>query len=306
MESQIRFFIRARTRVFGLGKSLSFQPSASRRGVPAVKEGYWVVRTYTAGAVGEKTKFWIPGKRPTGKNKRKEKSEIRKQAQNEYSAVKQAARLLNENFNAGDLLLGLDYSETGMKKLEKWIEKQGVVLNSLDEADRLQMLWDAADHELTNCMRRASRHAKRLGVQLKAMITTSDMDGETGETVRVHHHLVINVEAKDAFLLAWKDMGSVDWEDMWTFQDDRTPIAEYMLRQVRRIPDAKKYRTTRNLVRPVPKDRIVLTDAELRVPKGGKLLFRNEFTKPGQAQYIRYLLPKNDVHRPPDAGGVDE
>ncbi len=260
------------------------------------KDGYWVVRTYKAGCVGEKTKFWIPGKRPDGKLKRREKSELRKQAQNEYSAVKQAARDLNENFTAGDLLIGLDYSDAGIEKLHKYLKKQGVDLETLDEADALQALWDAANHEITNCMRRAKSYADKHGLIIKAMITTSDMDGDTGETVRVHHHLVINREALPCFIAAWqeKGMGSVDYESMWQHQEDRTPVAEYLLNQVRRIPDAKKYRTTRNLVRPVPKDRIVLTDAELRVPKGGKLLFRNEFTKPGQAQYIRYILPKRD------------
>ena len=38
-------------------------------------QGYWVVRTYEAGNVGEKTKFWIPGDRPSRSHK-KEKSEI--------------------------------------------------------------------------------------------------------------------------------------------------------------------------------------------------------------------------------------
>ena len=40
--------------------------------------GYWVVRTYEAGAVGEKTKFWVPGERPS-KSGRREKQELRKQ-----------------------------------------------------------------------------------------------------------------------------------------------------------------------------------------------------------------------------------
>ena len=32
--------------------------------------GYWVVRTYEAGAVGEKTKFWVPGERPSKSGRR--------------------------------------------------------------------------------------------------------------------------------------------------------------------------------------------------------------------------------------------
>lgn len=53
-------------------------------------KGYWVVRTYEAGAVGEKTKFWVPGERPS-KSGRREKQEIKKQEQNEQSAEKSMA-----------------------------------------------------------------------------------------------------------------------------------------------------------------------------------------------------------------------
>ena len=265
-----------------------------------MKEGHWVIRTHQAGAVGEKTKFWVPGKRPGGKSRKNEKAQIRKQEQNEYSSLKQAARILNANFTKRDVLLGLDYSGKGMEKLEKWIAKKGIILEELDEAERLQIYWDAADHELTNCLRRAKAQAKKLGVELKAFYITSDMDPRTGETVRVHHHLVINREAVPAFEQAWKNLGSVDWETLWSYQEDRFDLAEYLLKQVRRIPDAKKYKTTRNLIRVKPKDRIVLSDAELRVPRHAKLVYRQEFSKPGQPQYIRYVLPNWCEADPPD------
>ena len=58
-----------------------------------MQEGYWVVRTYEAGAVGEKTKFFVQGSRPTGKIRRKDRDAARKQEQNEYSAQKALARL---------------------------------------------------------------------------------------------------------------------------------------------------------------------------------------------------------------------
>ena len=256
------------------------------------KEGYWVIRTYTAGSVGEKTKFWVPGKRPDKNTSRKQREAAKKQLQNEYSAVKRLARILNAYFTGGDLLLGLDYGPEGMEKLGKWIQAQGQDLQEMSEADQMAAMWEAADHELVNCLRRAKRRAKKDGVEIRAAFITSDMDGKTGESKRVHHHLVINREAKEYFVEAWGELGGVNWSPMWDYQDDRTDIAEYFIRQVRHIPDAKKYRTTRNLVPPQPKDRIVNTDAELQVPRGGQLLFRREFVKSGQPQYIRYILPK--------------
>ena len=270
-----------------------------------MQEGYWVVRTYEAGAVGEKTKFFVRGSRPTGKLRRKDKDAVKKQEQNEYSAQKALARLINANFTEGDLLMGLDYSEEGMAKILDWARENGLNVDSEDAAEQMDAIWEAASHELDNALRRVKRRLKKQGVELKAVYATSDMDGETGETVRVHHHLVVNAGTQEAFLDAWEKcgMGGVAWTHLWKDQDDRTPIAEYIIRQVRRIPDAKKYRSTRNLLRPQPKDRVALSDAELRVPAGGKLLFRQEF-KPGRPQYIRYTLPpkkQKNLPMPPPA-----
>ncbi len=264
-----------------------------------MQEGYWVVRTYKAGSVGEKTKFFVPGSRPTGKIKRRDRDAIKKQEQNEYSAQKALARLLNANFTAGDLLLGLDYSEEGLQKILDAGRKRGLPVDSENENVRMDAVWESASHELDNALRRVKRRLAKQGMELKAAYITSDMDGETGESVRVHHHLVVNAGTQAAFLSAWEEygLGGVSWSPLRADQEDWTPIAEYLIRQVRRIPDAKKYRSTRNLVRPQPKDRIALSDAELRVPAGGKLLFRQEYT-PNRPQYIRYRLPENGLKPP--------
>ena len=271
-----------------------------------MKEGYWVVRTYEAGAIGEKTKFFIPGARPTGKVRRKDRDAARKAEQNEYSAQKAMARLINANFVSGDLLMGLDYSAEGMEKILAWGRSKGLGVDSEDPQVQMDAVWEAASHELDNALRRVKRKLKKQGMDLKAIYATSDMDGETGESVRVHHHLIVSAGTQEAFLEAWEKygLGGVSWSPLWENQEDRTPIAEYIVRQVRRIPDAKKYRSTRNLVRPQPKDRVALSDAELRIPVGGKLLFRQEF-KPGRPQYIRYELPpkrrKTPTPLPPTA-----
>ena len=267
-----------------------------------MKEGYWVVRTYESGAVGEKTKFWVQGARPSSRSKRKEKSEIKKQEQNEYSAVKQVARIFNANFHQGDLLMGLDYSPAGMARLEAYIAKHPFPIPESDDAAAFHMeqLREAARREMKLCLRRVQRELAKSGIALKYIAITSDMDGDTGEAVRVHHHLVVNKEAQGAFVKKWAELGGVDWSPL-SKQADYTPVAEYLLRQVRRVPDAKKYVSSRNLVRPQPKDRVVISDAEIRVPKGGKLLFRSEF-KPGRPQYIRYIIPESKRKAPPGDG----
>lgn len=253
------------------------------------QEGYWVIRTYEAGPVGEKTKFFVPGTRPTGKTRRRERLEIKKQEQNEYAAVKSLARLLNANFGEGDYVFGLDYSAPGMQKLLSWGKSKGLDVDGGDETVRMDAVRACAEHALDNAIRRVKYRLEKQDIQLKAVYITSDMDGETGEAVRVHHHLVINREAKAAFEDAWKDYGHCAWSSLWEYQMDRTQLAEYFIRQVRRCPDAKKYRSTRNLVRPQPTDRVAISDSEIRLPKGAALLFRQEF-KPGRPQYIRYAI----------------
>lgn len=269
-----------------------------------MKEGYFVIRTYEAGDVGEKTKFFVPGKRPeTGRLSRRQKNAMKKQEQNEYSAQKALARLINANFRAGDLFLGLDYSDKGLEKIKAWGRTHGLPIDSDSAEDSQNAIWEAAAHELDNALRRVKRKLDKRGIELKAIYCTSDMDGETGEIVRVHHHLIVTAGVQDAFLAAWEQygLGSVSWTPLWGNQIDRTRLAKYIIDQVRRIPDAKKYRSTRNLQRPVPTDRIVTTDNELLVPRGGKLIFRQEYQnslnareeyRNYQPQYIRYITPK--------------
>nr|DAG65503.1 MAG TPA: hypothetical protein [Caudoviricetes sp.] len=250
--------------------------------------GYWVIRTYEAGSVGEKIKYWVPGERPK-KSVGRTASDIRKVQQNEASAVKRLARIINANFTQGDILLGLDYDSEGYKKL---LSRSAKIKNTRkargdtlpeEEAEEMECIRQAAEQEMTNFLRRV----KRAG-EIKYIAVTSDMDGKTGESVRVHHHLVINREALEACKEKW-GLGGVNYNGL-SGQADYTDIAAYLMEQVRRIPDAKKYTASRNLTRPAPKDRVALNGSELRVPKGGQLLHRNEFS-PGMPQYIRYILP---------------
>lgn len=243
-----------------------------------MKKGYWVVRTYQAGAVGEKIKYWVEGEKPT-RSARKIKQDIKKRQQNEASAEKQMARLLNANFRAGDILLGLDYSDEGLCKLTEQFD----FTHSDDERE---LFFEAAMQELRLFLRRCRR---ALGDKMKYIAITSDMDGETGEEVRVHHHLVIPAEALEAVQGKWT-LGGLHWEKLRD-QKDYTPIAAYFVKQVRHIPDAKKYIPSRNLIRPQPKDRIAKSGAEIRPPRKSTLLYRAAYS-PGMPQYIRYLTEK--------------
>lgn len=255
-----------------------------------MKDGYWVVRTYEAGQVGEKTKYFVLGDR-TRRNRRKEESSIKKQEQNEYSAKKRIARLINANFTHGDILLGLDYSDASYKKLERSARKAAPDYDSLPEDDQLRCIREAAAQEMVNYLRRVKRALEKEGRadELKYIAITSDMDGDTKETVRVHHHLIVPASCEHIVRMKWGHGGT--YCKPLSKQEDYMPIAEYLIAQVRGTLNAKKFVSSRNLIRPQPKDRVAVSDAEIRVPRNCKLIQRSEY-KRGAPQYIRYILPE--------------
>lgn len=255
-----------------------------------MKDGYWVVRTYEAGQVGEKTKYFVLGDR-TRRNRRKEESSIKKQEQNEYSAKKRLARLINANFTHGDILLGLDYSDASYKKLERSARKAAPDYDSLPEDDQLRCIREAAAQEMVNYLRRVKRALEKEGRadELKYIAITSDMDGDTKETVRVHHHLIVPASCEHIVRMKWGHGGT--YCKPLSKQEDYMPIAEYLIAQVRGTLNAKKFVSSRNLIRPQPKDRVAVSDAEIRVPRNCKLIQRAEY-KRGAPQYIRYILPE--------------
>lgn len=236
--------------------------------------GYWVIRTYTAGAVGEKIKYWVAGEKPT-RSERKLRRDIKQAQRNEANAEKHLARTLNANCTAAWYLVTLSYDEDHLARL-------GVNLGE-------EELFEAAEHQLKLWLKRSRRACRAAGIEFRYIATTSDMDGETGAVVRVHHHVVVCGEAAEVVISKWT-AGATNREHLYD-QVDYTPLAHYLLAQVRHRPNEKKYTPSRNLVIPQPKDRVALSGAELQVPRGGQLLLRSMWM-PGMPQYIRYIVPE--------------
>ena len=259
-------------------------------------EGYWVIRSYRAGVIGEKIKYWVPGKKPT-KSGRRLRSDIRQQQRNEENAVKRLARIIHANCAEGYELVRLSYDDTALAKLGRGLE---------DAPDREDKLYHAAHHQVRLWRDRVRKACAAAGVELKVIIVTSDMDGKTGEYVRVHHHVIINREALEIALGKWGH-GSTNHKGL-SRDLDQTALAAYLLEQVRRLPDEKKYIRSRNLIVPEPKDRIACSGAEIQVPRGGQLLHRAAYS-PGAPQYIRYIVPevgqmrRKKENRPGRGGG---
>ena len=162
------------------------------------------------------------------------------------------------------------------------------------DAEAVNRLREAADKQLTLWMRRVKR---KFGGKIKAVLITSDVDHETGELVRVHHHVVLAAEGISWDLLRgeWKH-GSVDIKQLRA-QPDYTPIATYLMRQVRKQPDKKKYRVTQGMEQPKIEEREILCNSEMRAPAGANVLERSEYTAESIGQYIRYVPKKREYRR---------
>ncbi len=254
--------------------------------------GHWETKTYRAGMVGEKVKYFVP----TSRTKKRKKTPEEKRKDNATNAVRRVARAVNENFRPGDGWLSLEYTP---ERYQRVLARAAELRQRDPELSERDSIWFAADHEAELLMDRARRECKKRGLVLRYLFATSDTDADTGEPVRVHHHLIVPKDCVEIIVDKWgiEPIPGTDRlpgvKELWD-QDDYTELVEYMLKQVRYIPDAKRYTPSRNLVRPDAKGRRVPSGARLRVPKGCKLIYASPYTGERDCQYIRYLLPPEE------------
>ena len=87
------------------------------------------------------------------------------------------------------MLSGLDYFPRGYERMLEGKVKNNKGLNEMDR------IWSLADHQGELFLRRVRNACTVAGVPFRYLFVTSDMDGKTGETARVHHHIIVNIEA---------------------------------------------------------------------------------------------------------------
>lgn len=240
--------------------------------------------------ITEKTKY--PARIPDNSTKRERKKEIARASRAADNAERELARWLNNNFSEQeDLHLALTYSDAGYKRLEVRADK--FTAQGISPENALIM---AAQRELENFIRRVQYEIG--SEQLRYIANTADLDN-TGERVRLHHHVIINKSALEICRRKWARMGFVMEEELYHVNGDFTALAHYLINQVRYIPNAKRYTLSRNLTPPTvtaPVEITRYTESEISIPAGCTLLYRAPFTR-GAAQYVRYIDPKA-VHEP--------
>lgn len=243
--------------------------------------GRWMVIRRTSGKVVELSTVWVSPNTKPRRNRRKGTTTAQKRDENERDCVKRLARAINANFSHGDLLLTAKYDDDGFADVVRRATADRKEGQSIEDA-----VLAAAEHDCQLYMRRLRRALGKRGEELRSITSTSDMDGKTGEFVRPHHHIILPRMTFEEAAKLWH-MGSVEYQILRD-QDDYTPLAVYICKQVRRRPDAKKYSCSRNLKKTVVNERWADEGEVLKPDRHGKLTGHNQW-EAGKPQYIRFV-----------------
>lgn len=249
-------------------------------------ETVWYSRAYKCrNGIVERTKYPVVFRDGQKQSKRERKRAAKRASRAGDNAERQVARLLNQNFSEEQSVhLLLTYSDIGYGKL---IDRAGRMAD--DDLTERDKLFRAAQKELENFVRRVQYAVG----DFKYLAVTSDMDGKSGEPVRLHHHLIIESETLEACRKKWERIGLALERELYAVNGDMTPLASYLIRQVRHIPDNNRFTRSRNLEAPEitePKETTRYAENEIHVPNGALLLYRSPYSR-GTSQYVRFLAP---------------
>ena len=238
--------------------------------------------------VVEVTQFVVGDKQSGGRKWHRAKSAEDKRDENARQAVRMAARILNCNYCPEDLMLTLTYSDEEHERLFSGMDPDEVV----EKAKKvLSCVLEKAKRELRGkriAAAPAEHRNDNVRLDTRTFAVTADMDGETGEVVRVHHHVVVTAAAADQIADRWEH-GIVHTENLYR-QDDYTPLAAYLLGQVRHREGKKKYSCSRNMIKPKVEEQVLaeVPDNEIRVQPGARVLDRTPYREGTLSQYVRY------------------
>ena len=244
------------------------------------------MRTIKAGAVVEKIKFKVRENKPNERLSDRERAR-RQRTTHDNGIYTHAARIVNNNFINGDYFITLTLSPTEYKKLYR---RTAQLRKKPEYAayEEQRLLTVAAALVLDNWIRRVQDKCKKLGIIFKYFAVIADGHESDDEgSGRIHYHVIVSGASVEVCRTKWT-AGNKHAEPLHDKQIDRTPLVEYMIKQVKYYTHAKAYRPSRNLVAPKPKDKIVYTDKPPQPDYGAEVVYRSEW-RPGFPQYIRYI-----------------
>ena len=250
------------------------------------REGLYMITKIVSGNVVERRKCKItrrPAKR--GGRIRGNSSEKKVVGNKEYAKL-QLARAINCNMVPGDLMLTAKFDPEGLEAI-------GGTYEGAKKAGR-------------KFIDRLAYRIRKMGMVCKWFLVPSEIDGETGELVRPHVHIIISGAAftmRERKLCLGEEpvdsiwgLGNVDVQFL-RHQDDYYPLAAYLVNQARGVPDEKKWSCSRNMVKPKVTREIVTSGGQLRVPAGAVELPGTRYDPENGQNFVRYIPKRKDPRR---------
>lgn len=196
----------------------------------------------TAGISGYRTKTIRSGdiveceiypiwKRSYARSAKKHITRAAQQRQNEKNSLKNLVRLINTNFTAQDIWITLTYSDDNLPKDD-----------------------EQAYRDTVNYIRRLRRSAARANAPPLKYIIVTEVHDESGEVVRVHHHMVTNFSDRDEAERLWHGGGRTQSRRLQPDENGLTGLALYIGKQKappgrnRRV--RRRWRGSKNLTKP--------------------------------------------------------
>ena len=186
-------------------------------------------KTYTTGNYMEMEMFNLsPQKKPFNRAKKVKESTPAQKNLNDKKSKRQFRRILHENFTKGDLALHLTFDEDHLPKTEK--DALRLISNFIRVIRRM---WEK----------------KFPGRPFKYVYVFSEVDGETGEIVRKHFHMImsgglIREDIEDK----WK-YGYANADRLRFTETGIEKLANYMIDQA---CGKRRWKGSNNLVKPEP------------------------------------------------------
>lgn len=242
---------------------------------------HWYIRKTESGNIIEESIFLkIPPS--IVKTKSKPKSKEKKNSENENRRIRDLGRLINANYTSNDFTLVLTYDDKSYAML---------MLNRTECESEFESIRTSAEHELKKYIMRCQYECHKLGIIMRAIYVTSDKDSDTGNHVRVHHHVIVNNDAVEIMIRQWHD-GLVKCKSL-NSDVDHTGLAAYIIRQsTTNNRRAHTYGRTRNLLKPTVSEYVLANpDDDLIAPEGAQIISSSR----NKIKYLCKPIKQEDV-----------
>ena len=234
---------------------------------------YWKEKIVESGDVIEDILYLHSTDRTQADKKKKSPDE--KYLENLSRRIRDLTRLLNCNFTSRDYFVTLTYSRAGYAKLRA---------DKPPKAPATPYVYKAAEKEIRKLIDYCRYHCAKEGVIFKCVYVTANINPDTKNRARIHHHVVVNCEAMKIFKSLWQH-GRVLTKNTYD-EANRFYLAYYMLMQVPYEKGHNNYGRTLNLEKPIVTERVPWNPNKVLVPPENSTVI-----KQGR-NYLRYALNK--------------